>query len=112
MTTTTANLQRIADVAAAMGKSDWVETLRAAADELGGRQVVTGTELRELREKAAMWDSIETLWILGDVHLTQEDNGGWGVHLEGVECADLSVRGNDPYAALAEVGKSLAGAPT
>lgn len=107
MSTISTDLQRIADVAAAMGRADWVATLQAAAAELDGHQVVTAAELQDLREKASMWDRIETLWILGDVHLTQEEDGGWGVSLEGVECADFSWSGDDPLHVMGEVGKQI-----
>jgi hypothetical protein len=107
VSTISTDLQRIADVAAAMGKADWVATLQAAATALRGRQVVTATELQDLCEKASMWDRIETLWILGDVHLTQEEDGGWSVSLEGVECADFSVSGDDPLRVMGEVGKKI-----
>jgi hypothetical protein len=46
---------------------------------------VSEEELNELRIKAARWDAIETLMILGDVELTQTEDGGYGVVLEPVE---------------------------
>ena len=42
-------------------------------------------EIEALRAKAARWDAIETLMILGDVELTQTEDGGYSIYVEPVE---------------------------
>lgn len=42
-------------------------------------------EITALRTKAARWDAIETLMILGAVELTQAEDGGYSIYVEPVE---------------------------
>ena len=41
-------------------------------------------EIEALRAKAARWDAIETLMILGDVELTQTEDGEYSIYVEPV----------------------------
>ena len=61
-----------------------------AAGELQGEipafeYSLAADEIDRLRANAARWDAIETLMILGDVELTQADDGGYCIAVEPVE---------------------------
>lgn len=54
-------------------------------------------ENEALRANAARWNAVETLMILGDVELTQTDDGGYAIYLEPVENIEPQYwEGNDP----------------
>jgi hypothetical protein len=42
-------------------------------------------EIDALRAKAARWEAIETLMIIGDVELKQADDGGYNIYVDPVE---------------------------
>lgn len=56
-----------------------------------------GNEILTVRAKAARWDAVETLMILGDVELTQAEDGGYRIAVEPVEnILPTSWEGGDP----------------
>ena len=56
-----------------------------ALDEACYSNEAAEKELEQLRASAARWDAIETLMFLGDVELTQADDGGYSIFVEPVE---------------------------
>ena len=58
---------------------------RTALDEICYANEAAEKELAQLRVSAARWDAIETLMFLGDVELTQTEDGGYGIYVEPVE---------------------------
>lgn len=61
-------------------------TAQTTLTTIGAASILdTEVDIDELREKAARWDAIETLMILGDVELTQAEEGGYRIYVEPVE---------------------------
>lgn len=62
-------------------------TVAEVASELGcaADNEVLLVEIAALKNRAARWDAVETLMILGDVELTQAEDGGYRIFVEPVE---------------------------
>lgn len=61
-------------------------TAQATLTTIGAASILDiEVDIDELRVKAARWEAIETLTILGDVELTQAEEGGYRIYVEPVE---------------------------
>ena len=61
-------------------------TAQATLTTIGAASILDiEVDIDELRVKAARWEAIETLMILGDVELTQAEEGGYRIYVEPVE---------------------------
>lgn len=61
-------------------------------------------DMKAVEVDAARFDLLLALWYAGNVTLSQEEDGGYGISLEGVEVADAFWTGDTPEAALAATG--------
>ena len=82
------------------GMNEWVaDVCRFLSDGSAPRKGMKAVEA-----DAARFDLLLALWYAGNVTLSQEEDGGYGIGLEGVEVADAFWTGDTPEAALAATG--------